>query len=179
MLADKSRDSKNKKGLSAMPKVVLAEAEKGSPMKFVFAKVIHGAEECTVIKGRHVTDAAIHKKINEELENVIKHEFEPDATIEVQGAGWLLKEPDEKNIWLWGRSMFYETPDYGEVKKLLAEAYPDYNIIIVNELLSAYPRLRAQFSIIERQSAAGAYPAKQMAQIKKILAQKPKEEAQT
>ncbi len=92
----------------------------------------------------------------------------------VKGAGWLLVESKEKEIWVWGGRSEYEEPDYAEVKKLLSGAYPNYNIIIVRDLLVEHPTIsvgiRRQLTRIERDSINLEYPYSAMGAIRKLLA---------
>jgi len=166
------------KVLSAIPTVALIESNPGCPMKFVLAKIVHGEEERIVIRGNnHVVGTPTHKLLKEELDYVIKRDLKIEPKVDILGGGWILIESDAKNIWLWGGSVYYGAPDYKVVKTILEERYADYRILIVSDLLPKYPQLKQLFSIIEKQSTAGTYPAARMAQIRRVLAKEPKSEA--
>ncbi len=165
----------NGKVLSAIPAVALIESNPGCPMKFVLAKLVHGEEERLVIRGNnHVVGTPTHKLLKEELDYIIRRDLKIEPNVEILGGGWILVVHEPINIWLWGGSVYYGAPDYKVVKTILEEKYADYRVLIVNDLLPEYPQLRQLFSIIERQSAAGVYPAARMAQIRRVLAKAPK-----
>ena len=180
MLADKRKGHEDKSRLSDLPKVFLAESEAGSPMKFIIARISDGADEMMVMRAESMVSSSTaksgvrHVDIMKKLKSILKVDLGIDADVDVRGAAWLLVERSTKSIWLWGSSSDYGYPDYNEAGDLLAEAYPDYRIIIVDkDTLKGRPRLKRIFSEIERDSRSGEYPAKRMETARLLLEQKP------
>lgn len=167
MFANKGHQSGRKEIFKDVPIVSLSSGVAGAPMKFILARLVSGTEEQFVIRAQDNAGMIFHKDIKTALEYSTKHKF----GVDVVGAGWLILEEKEKNIWLWGGSSVYDVLDYAEVKKLMLETYPDYNIIILKDV-SPSPELKRVFSNIERLSVDGKYPERLISQAKRIMEKK-------
>ena len=90
-------------------------------VKFILAEVSNGKEKLILFRS---SGAEYHSDIYEQLKSELKERM----SAEVLGGGWLIFDPGNRLIKIWGRSSNYGQADYKTACKLLQNRYPDFKI---------------------------------------------------